>query len=120
VVLYWLAPQVNAGEMMQDVVSVMERSLPAIRQAKRRHESKGGATVTWLLHGFAFTVDAQESWRLQGEEGMSKLFALAAKKGKTGDEDVIRVIATKEFLESCRIVDNLKVPEELKKAGLKC
>ncbi|MDH5486409.1 MAG: CHASE2 domain-containing protein [Gammaproteobacteria bacterium] len=119
VVLYWLAPQMNAGEMMQDVVSVMEHSLPAIRQAKRRHVSKGGATVTWLLHGFAFTVDAEETWRLKGEAGMAKLFALSDKTRKAGDEDIVYVIATKDFLDMCRSVESLRIPEELMKAGLK-
>lgn len=119
VVLYWLAPEANAAEMMQDVVTVMERSLPAVRKAGRRRASKNGATATWLLHAFAFTVDAEESWRLQGEEGMAKLFALTSKTGKDGDEDVIRVIATREFLDACRGTEGLAVPDELQQAGLK-
>ena len=119
VVLYWLAPEANSAEMIQDVVSVMERSLPAIRKARRRRAANNGPIVTWLLHGFVFTVDAEETWRLKGEEGMAKLFALSVKSGKAGDEDVIRVIATKEFLNSCREVADLKVSEILEKAGLK-
>jgi hypothetical protein len=65
-------------------------------------------------------VDAGEAWRLQGEEGMAKLFALAPKTSKAGNGEVIRVLATKEFIDACRIAEGLKVSEELEKAGLKC
>jgi hypothetical protein len=75
--------------------------------------------VTWLVHGFAFTVDVGETWRLKGEEGMAKLFGLAGKVESAKDSGVIRVIATKEFIESCRSAEGLKVSEELEKAGLK-
>ncbi|MCR4348132.1 MAG: CHASE2 domain-containing protein [Sulfuricaulis sp.] len=117
-VFYWLVSADQSAEVLQDVISVMERSMPAIRKSARR-ASKDGPVVTWLLHGFAFTVDAEGTWRLKGEEGMAKLFALASKTGKAGGGEVIRVIATKEFIESCRGTEGLKVSEELEKAGLK-
>ncbi len=118
-VFYWLVPEEKSPEVLQDVVSVMERSMPAIRKSARR-ASGDGPIATWLLHGFAFTVDAEETWRLKGEEGMAKLFALAPKTGKGGNGGVVRVVATKEFVEACRSAEGLKVSEELEKAGLKC
>ncbi len=112
--------QQPAGTMaLQDVINVMERSLPAIRKSARRRASDQ-TTVTWLLHSFDFTVDTEDTWRLQGEEGMAKLFALAPKTGKGGNGGVIRVLATKEFVDACRSAEGLKVSEELEKAGLKC
>jgi hypothetical protein len=78
-----------------------------------------GPVVTWLVHGFSFTVDADETWRLKGEEGMAKLFGLAAKAGNAKGSGVVRVLATKEFIESCRSAEGLKISEELEKAGLK-
>lgn len=118
VVLYWLAPEEKSAEMMQDVVTVMERSLPAISKAAR-HVSKDEPVATWLVHGFSFTVDADETWRLKGEEGMAKLFALAEKAESAKGGGTVRVLATKEFIESCRTAEGLKVSEELEKAGLK-
>ncbi|MBI3569904.1 MAG: CHASE2 domain-containing protein [Gammaproteobacteria bacterium] len=103
---------------LQDVVNVMERALPAIRKSAHR-STENQPTVTWLLHGFGFTVDAGEAWRLQGEEGMAKLFSLAPKTGKGGNGGLVRVVATKEFVEACRGAEGLKVSEELEKAGLK-
>ncbi len=117
-VFYWLVPAEKSAEVLQDVISVMERALPAVRKSARR-ASKDGPVVTWLLHGFSFTVDAAESWRLKGEEGMAKLFGLVAKTESTKDSDVVRVITTKEFLESCRRAEGLKVSEELEKTGLR-
>jgi CHASE2 domain-containing sensor protein len=117
-VFYWLVPADQSAEVLQDVISVMERSMPAIRKSARR-ASKDGPVVTWLVHGFAFTVDVGETWRLKGEEGMAKLFGLAGKVESAKDSGVIRVIATKEFIESCRSAEGLKVSEELEKAGLK-
>jgi hypothetical protein len=111
-------PEEKSSEALQDVMSVMERSMPAIRKSARR-ASKDGPVMTWLLHGFTFAVDAGGSWRLKGEEGMAKLFALTAKIGKHGDGDMIRVIATKEFLDASRAAEGLKVSEELEKAGMK-
>ena len=101
------------------MVSVMERALPAVKKSARRRASDQTA-VTWLLHSFDFTVDSEESWRLRGEEGMAKLFALAPKTGKGGNGGVVRVVATKEFIDACRGAEGLKVSEELAKAGLKC
>jgi CHASE2 domain-containing sensor protein len=117
-VFYWLVPADQSAEVLQDVISVMERSMPAIKKSARR-ASKDGPVVTWLVHGFAFTVDVGETWRLKGEEGMAKLFGLAGKVESAKDSGVIRVIATKEFIESCRSAEGLKVSEELEKAGLK-
>jgi len=118
-VFYWLAPAEKSAEVLQDVVSVMERSLPAVKKSARRRASDQTA-VTWLLHSFDFTVDTEDTWRLQGEEGMAKLFALAPKTGKGGNGGVVRVVATKEFVDACRSAEGLKVSEELEKAGLKC
>ena len=117
-VLYWLAPAEKSTEALQDVISVMEHAMPAIRKSARR-ASKDGPVVTWLVHGFAFTVDADETWRLKGEEGMAKLFGLASKADNAKGSGVVRVITTKEFIESCRSAEGLKVSEELEKAGLK-
>jgi hypothetical protein len=105
--------------MLQDVVSVMERAMPAIKKSARRRAADQ-TTVTWLLHGFDFNVDSEGTWRLRGEEGMAKLFALAPKSGKGGNGGVVRVVATKEFIDACRSAGELKVSEELEKAGLKC
>ncbi len=104
---------------LQDVIDVMERSLPAIRKSARHRGADNQPAVTWLLHGFDFTVDAGEAWRLKGEEGMAKLFALAPKTSKGGNDGVARVVATKEFVDACRSAEGLKVSEELEKAGLK-
>lgn len=117
-VLYWLAPAEKSTEAQQDVISVMEHAMPAIRKSARR-ASKDGPVVTWLVHGFAFTVDADEAWRLKGEEGMAKLFGLAAKAEGAKGSGVVRVLATKEFIESCRSAEGLKVSSELESAGLK-
>jgi len=117
-VFYWLVPAEQSAEVLQDVVSVMERALPAVKKSARRRASDQ-TTVTWLLHSFDFTVDTEDSWRLQGEEGMAKLFALAPKTGKGGNGGVVRVVATKEFVDACRSAEGLKVSEELEKAGLK-
>jgi CHASE2 domain-containing sensor protein len=118
-VFYWLVPAEKSTEVLQDVISVMERALPAVKKSARRRASDQ-TTVTWLLHSFDFTVDTEDSWRLQGEEGMAKLFALAPKTGKGGNGGVIRVVATKEFVDACRSAEGLKISEELEKAGLKC
>jgi CHASE2 domain-containing sensor protein len=118
VVLYWLAPEQKSAEVLQDVVSVLEHSLPAIRKSARR-VSKDVPVATWLVHGFSFTVDAEETWRLKGEEGMAKLFSLAEKAESARGSGTVRVLATKEFIESCRSAEGLKVSEELEKAGLK-
>jgi hypothetical protein len=64
-------------------------------------------------------VDAEETWRLKGEEGMAKLFLLAVKVESAKSSGVVRVVTTKEFIESCRTAEGLKVSEELEKAGLK-
>jgi hypothetical protein len=117
-VFCWLVPEEKSLEALQDVVSVMERSLPAIRKSARRI-SKNEPVVTWLVHGFSFTVDADEAWRLKGEEGMAKLFWLVTKAEDAKGSGIVRVMATKEFIESCRIAEGLKVSEELEKAGLK-
>jgi CHASE2 domain-containing sensor protein len=118
-VFYWLVPLENSVEVLQDVVSVMDRTLPAVKKSARRRASDQ-TTVTWLLHSFDFTVDAEESWRLQGEEGMAKLFALAPKTSKAGNGGIVRVLATKEFMDACRSAEGLKVSEELQNGGLKC
>jgi hypothetical protein len=118
-VFYWLVPADKTTEVLQDVVSVMERALPAVKKSARRRSTEIQPTVTWLLHSFDFSVDKDDSWRLQGEEGMAKLFALAPKTGKSGNGGVIRVVATKEFVDACRSVEGLNVLEELEKAGLK-
>lgn len=116
-VFCWLVPEEKSREALQDVVSVIEHSLPAIRKSARR-VSKDGPVATWLLHGFGFVVDAEGVWRLKGEEGMSKLFGLAAKAESAKDKSgVIRVIATKEFIESCRDAEGLEVSKELQNAG---
>jgi hypothetical protein len=117
-VFCWLVPEEKSLEALQDVVSVIERSLPAIEKSARR-VSKDGPVATWLVHGFSFTVDTEETWRLKGEEGMAKLFSLAEKAGSTKGDGAVRVRATKEFMESCRTAEGLKVSEELQKAGLK-
>jgi len=117
VVFYWLVPEEKTASVLQDVVSVMERAMPAIRKSARRRAADR-VTATWLLHGFDFTVDAEETWRLQGEVGMAKLFALASRTGKSGSEGVIRVVTTKEFRDACRLAPNLNVSPELQKAGL--
>lgn len=114
----WLVPEEKSLEALQDVVTVMERSLPAIRKSARR-VSKDGPVATWLVHGFSFTVDAEETWRLKGEEGMAKLFALAVKVESAKGSGVVRVVTTKEFIESCRTAEGLKVSSELESAGLK-
>jgi hypothetical protein len=97
----------------------MERALPAIHKSARHRGVENQPTVTWLLHSFVFIVDTEETWHLQGEAGMAKLFALATRTGKPGNGGVIRVVATKEFITACRSADGLKVSEELGKAGLK-
>ncbi len=76
VVFYWLAPEEMTAAVLQDVVSVMERAMPAIHKSARRRAADQ-LTATWLLHTFKFTVDPEETWRLSGEEGMAKLFALS-------------------------------------------
>ena len=119
-VFYWLVPAEKSAEVLQDVVSVVERALPAVKKSARRRSTENQPTVTWLLHSFDFTVDTEDTWRLQGEEGMAKLFALAPKTGKDGNGGVVRVVATKEFVDVCRSAEGLKVSEELEKAGLKC
>jgi CHASE2 domain-containing sensor protein len=119
VVLYWLAPEQKSAEVLQEVVSVLEHSLPAIKKSARG-VSKDAPVATWLVHGFSFTVDADETWRLKGEEGMAKLFALAEKAESTRGSGTVRVLATKEFIESCRSAEGFKVSEELQKAGLRC
>jgi len=118
VVFYWLVPEEKTASVLQDVISVMERAMPAIRKSARRR-APDQVTATWLLHSFDFTVDAEETWRLQGEEGMAKLFALASKTSESGKERVIRIVATKEFMNTCRSAEGLKVSAELEQAGLK-
>jgi len=119
-VFYWLVVERDGPAALQDVANVIERSLPAIRNSGRRHAAQDGPVVAWLLHGFGFTVDAEETWRLRGEEGMAKLFALAGKveAGKGGG--VNRIAATEEFMASCRGAEGLKISGELESAGLKC
>ncbi len=119
-VFYWLVPEEKSSAMQQDVVSVMERSIPAIQKAARHHAIQEGPVVTWLLHGFGFTVDPEETWHLRGEEGMAKLFAITSKVGSGKTEGVIRVVATDEFMDACRSAEGLKVSSELVSAGLKC
>ena len=119
-VFYWLVAEADGAAALQDVANVIERSLPVVRKSARRHAAQDGPAVTWLLHGFGFTVDADETWRLRGEEGMAKLFALAGKveTGKVGG--VIRIAATEEFVDLCRGATGLKISEALESAGLKC
>ena len=119
-VFYWLVPAEKSAEVLQDVVSVMERALPAVKKSARRRSTENQPTMTWLLHSFDFMVDAGEAWRLQGEEGMAKLFALAPKTSKGGNGGVARIVATKEFMDACRSAEGLKVSSELESAGLKC
>jgi hypothetical protein len=97
---------------------VIERSLPAIHKSARR-AGKDGPVAAWLLHGFGFVVDAEGAWRLKGEEGMAKLFALATRADDAKGGGVVRVIPTKEFIESCRSAEGVEVSEELKKAGIR-
>ena len=120
VVLYWLVPEEHSSDVLQDAVSVLERAIPAIRKAARRHATTDGPLVTWLLHGFAFTVDAEGIWRLKGEEAMAKLFAMAGKVEAGGSKGVIHIATTDEFREACRGAEGLKVSSELESAGLKC
>lgn len=119
-VFYWLVPEAESAAALHDVANVIERSLPAIRKSARRHAAEDGPAVTWLLHGFGFTVDAEETWRLRGEEGMAKLFALAGKSEAGTGGGVIRIAATEEFVDSCRGAEGLKISEELESAGLRC
>src|SRR3990167_476704 len=119
-VFYWLVPAEKSAEVLQDVVSVMELALPAVKKSARRRSTENQPTMTWLLHSFDFMVDAGEAWRLQGEEGMAKLFALAPKTSKGGNGGVARIVATKEFMDACRSAEGLKVSSELESAGLKC
>jgi adenylate cyclase len=111
--------QSTGSVALQDVINVMERTLPAVKKSARRRGTENQPTVTWLMHSFDFTVDTGEAWRLRGEEGMAKLFALAPKTGKGGNGGVVRVVATKEFIAECRSAEGLKISEELQKAGLK-
>jgi CHASE2 domain-containing sensor protein len=117
-VFCWLVPEDKTREALQDVVSVIERSLPAIHKSARR-AGKDGPVAAWLLHGFGFVVDAEGAWRLKGEEGMAKLFALATRADDAKGGGVVRVIPTKEFIESCRSAEGVEVSEELKKAGIR-
>lgn len=119
-VFYWLAPAEKTAEVLQDVVSVMERAMPATKKSGRRRNAENQPVVTWLLHGFVFTVDSEDTWRLQGEEGVAKLIALASKASKDGNGGVVRVVATKEFVDALRSAEGLKVSSELESAGLKC
>jgi CHASE2 domain-containing sensor protein len=118
VVFYWLAPEGKTTAVLQDVVSVMERAMPAIHKFARRRAADQ-LTAIWLLHAFKFTVDPEETWRLSGEEGMAKLFALASKVSEGGKEGVIRVETTKEFMNACRSAEGLIVSPQLVQAGLK-
>lgn len=118
VTLYWLAPADQSEAALRDVVGVLERSLPAIRKAKRR-AIKGGPVVTFLLHSFIFTVDAKEAWRAQGEAGMAKLFALADNGNAETESNLVRVITTKEFRDVFKKAGDLTVPAELEKGGLR-
>ena len=119
-VFYWLVSEQDGAAALQDVANVIERSLPAIRKSARRRAAQDGPVVTWLLHGFGFTVDEQETWHLRGEEGMAKLFALAGRVESGKGEGVMRIAASKEFVDACRGAEGLKIPEELESAGLKC
>jgi adenylate cyclase len=119
-VFYWLVPEADGAAALQDVSDVIERSLPAIRKSARRHAAPDGPVATWLLHGFGFPVDAEGAWRLRGEEGMAKLFALAGKVEAGKGAGIIRIAASKEFVDACRGAEGLKISEELEKAGLKC
>ncbi len=119
-VFYWLVPEEQLSAVLQDVVTAMERVIPAIEKVARRYTSQNGPVVTWLLHGFAFAVDPEEKWRLRGEEAMAKLFAMASKVGVGENRSVIRVVATEEFMDACRSVEGLRVSSELECAGLKC
>ena len=56
-VFYWLVPVEKSTEVLQDVVSVMERALPAVKKSARRRSTEDQPAVTWLLHSFDFTVD---------------------------------------------------------------
>src|SRR3989344_4728842 len=89
-VFYWLVPAEKSAEVLQDVVSVMERALPAVKKSARRRSTENQPTMTWLLHSFDFMVDAGEAWRVQGEEGMAEVVALAPKASKGGNGGVGR------------------------------
>ncbi len=119
-IFYWLVPKENETQALQDVMSVLEQSIPAVRKSARRHARDSGPMVTWLLHGFTFTVDAGEVWRLRGEEGMAKLFAETSAVNVAGSSGVIHIVATDEFVDLCQRNQNLKISDDLHKAGLKC
>jgi len=116
----WLVSEADGAAALQDVANVIERSMPAVRTSANRHAAPDSPVVTWLLHAFGFTVDEEETWRLQGEEGMAKLFALGGKSEAGEGGGVIRIAATEEFVDSCRGAESLKISEELESAGLKC
>ena len=99
---------------------MMERAMPAIYKFAHRHAAQDGPVVTWLLHGFTFTVDEEGVWRLRGEEAMAQLFAMASKVEAGKGKGVVRVAATEEFMDACRGAEDLKVSSELETAGLKC
>ncbi|MBI3545540.1 MAG: CHASE2 domain-containing protein [Gammaproteobacteria bacterium] len=118
-IFYWLVPKQKEIPALQDLISMLEQSIPAVRKSARRHARANGSVVTWLLHGFVFTVDAEEVWRLHGEEGMAKLFAETSAVGSTGSGGVMHIAMTKEFARFCQTTD-LKISDELRNAGLKC
>lgn len=115
IVLYALVPKEDELAALADVVAMLERTIPAIEKAVRRQSSVDGPLVTYLLHGFTFKVDAEETWRLRGEEGMARLFGMASELAKTRPPGLVRIVTTAEFKKLSRGVE---VSETLRKAGL--
>jgi adenylate cyclase len=94
---YWVVPKAEEAAAVRDVLGLLERTRPLIEHAARRHGRDAEALATWGVHAFDFVVDAQDGWRLQGERGLARLFALASGTTAASAGARMRVVTTEEF-----------------------
>lgn len=114
IVLYWLVPREDEAAACDDALGVIARAMPAIERAAARHENREAPLVTWLLHSFEFTVDAADTWRDRGADGISRLFALGASAARSGS-GAAQIAATDEFR---AFLGTQAPPEPLRGLGL--
>jgi hypothetical protein len=91
---------------------------PVVDKAGGRPGPNEDRRATFLIHTCVFDVDAQDRWRLQGEEALARTMGLAKTVPSVTQGGSIRIVATQEFNEFCRNTLSQEMPAALIQAGL--
>ncbi len=116
--LYWLLPKDREAEVLKDVIATLDRMIPAIDKTCRRFGPLPAPAVTFSLHTITFKIDAQERWRLLGEEALAQILAMVATVTSAAHSGMIKIQASSEFKELCQRSTAITLSPALVQAGL--